>query len=178
MSSPTLPLSTVDEYAETFIAPRISMLSGVAQVDVSGAQKYAVRAKLDPKALATRSIGIDEVADAIQRENVNMPTGTLNGTRRVLTLNASGQLMNAEAYRPLIVAYRNGSPVRLQDLGKVIDSVENDKVASWFNNTRMIVLAVQRQPGTNTIEVVDSIKKLLPQLPDTDSRFSEPRHPL
>jgi HAE1 family hydrophobic/amphiphilic exporter-1 len=162
MSSPTLPLSTVDEYAETFIAPRMSMLSGVAQVDVSGAQKYAVRAKLDPKALATRSIGIDEVAAAIQRENVNMPTGTLNGTRQVLTLRASGQLMNAEAYRPLIVAYRNGSPVRLQDLGRVIDSVENDKVASWYNDTRAIVLAVRRQPGTNTVEVVDSIKKLLP----------------
>jgi HAE1 family hydrophobic/amphiphilic exporter-1 len=163
MGSPTLPLSTVDEYAETFIAPRISMLSGVAQVMVFGSQKYAVRVKLDPKALATRSIGIDEVAKAIQQENVNLPTGSLNGTRRVLTLNASGQLMNAEAYRPLTVAYRNGSPVRLQDLGKVVDSVENDKVASWFNNTRMIILAIQRQPGTNTIEVVDSIKKLLPQ---------------
>jgi HAE1 family hydrophobic/amphiphilic exporter-1 len=163
MSSPTLPLSTVDEYAETFIAPRISMLNGVAQVMVFGSQKYAVRAKLDPKALATRSIGIDEVADAIQRENVNLPTGSLNGSRHVLTLNASGQLMNAEAYRPLIVAYRNGSPVRLQDIGNVVDSVENDKVASWFNNTRTITLAVQRQPGTNTIEVVDSIKKLLPQ---------------
>ena len=164
MSSPTLSLSAVDEYAESFIAPRISMISGVAQVDVHGAQKYAVRVRLDPQALATRSIGIDEVADAIQRQNVNMPTGTLHGARRVLTLKASGQLLNAEAYRPLIVAYRNGSPVLLQDLGKVIDSVENDKVASWYNDARMIFLAVQRQPGTNTIEVVDSIKKLLPQL--------------
>lgn len=162
MSSPTLPLSTVDEYAETFIAPRISMLSGVAQVDVGGAQKYAVRARLDPKALATRSIGIDEVSSAVQRQNVNLPTGTLNGTRQVLTLNASGQLMNAEAYRPLIVAYRNGSPVRLEDVGEVINSVENDKVASWFNDTRTIILAVRRQPGTNTIEVVDSIRRLLP----------------
>jgi HAE1 family hydrophobic/amphiphilic exporter-1 len=164
MSSPTLSLSAVDEYAESFIAPRISMISGVAQVDVHGAQKYAVRVRLNPQALATRSIGIDEVADAVQRQNVNMPTGTLSGSRRVLTLKSSGQLMNAEAYRPLIVAYRNGSPVRLEDLGKVIDSVENDKVASWYNDARMIFLAVQRQPGTNTIEVVDSIKKLLPQL--------------
>ncbi|OGP53376.1 MAG: acriflavine resistance protein B [Deltaproteobacteria bacterium RBG_13_52_11b] len=164
MSSPTLPLSTVDEYAETFIAPRISMISGVAQVDVRGAQKYAVRARLDPKALSTRSIGIDEVVSAVQRQNVNMPTGTLNGPRKVLTLNASGQLMNAEAYRPLIVTYRNGSPVRLEDLGEVIDSVENDKVASWYNDTRTIMLSVQRQPGTNTIGVVDSVKKLLPQL--------------
>jgi len=163
MSSPTLPLSTVDEYAETFIAPRISMISGVAQVDVSGAQKYAVRARLDPKALATRSIGIDEVASAVQRQNVDMPTGTLNGPRHVLTLNASGQLMNAEAYGSVIVTYRNGSPVRLQDIGQVIDSVENDKVASWFNDTRAIMLSVQRQPGTNTIEVVDSVKKLLPE---------------
>ena len=164
MSSPTLSLSAVDEYAESFIAPRVSMISGVAQVDVHGAQKYAVRVRLDPQALATRSIGIDEVEDAVQRQNVNMPTGTLHGARRVLTLKASGQLLNAEAYRPLIVAYRNGSPVLLQDLGKVIDSVENDKVASWYNDARMIFLAVQRQPGTNTIEVVDSIKALLPQL--------------
>jgi hydrophobic/amphiphilic exporter-1 (mainly G- bacteria), HAE1 family len=164
MSSPTLSLSAVDEYAESFVAPRISMISGVAQVDVHGAQKYAVRARLDPRALATRSIGIDEVADAVRRQNVNMPTGVLHGSRRVLTLKASGQLMNAEAYRPLIVAYRNGSPVRLQDLGNVIDSVENDKVASWYNDARMIFLAVLRQPGTNTIEVVDSIKKVLPQV--------------
>jgi hydrophobic/amphiphilic exporter-1 (mainly G- bacteria), HAE1 family len=164
MSSPTLSLSVVDEYAESFIAPRISMISGVAQVDVHGAQKYAVRVRLDPQALATRSIGIDEVSNAVQRQNVNMPTGTLNGARRVLTLKASGQLLNAEAYRPLIVAYRNGSPVALQDIGKVIDSVENDKVASWYNDARMVFLAVQRQPGTNTIEVVDSIKNLLPQL--------------
>jgi HAE1 family hydrophobic/amphiphilic exporter-1 len=162
MSSPTLPLSTVDEYAETFVAPRISMISGVAQVDVGGSQKYAVRARLDPKALATRSIGINEVAAAMQRQNVNMPTGTLNGPSRVLTLNASGQLANAEAYRPLVVAYRNGSAVRLEELGEVIDSVENDKVASWFNDKRAIILAVRRQPGTNTIEVVDSIKELLP----------------
>jgi hydrophobic/amphiphilic exporter-1 (mainly G- bacteria), HAE1 family len=164
MSSPTLSLSAVDEYAESFIAPRISMITGVAQVDVHGAQKYAVRARLDPHALATRSIGIDEVASAVQRQNVNIPTGTLNGPRQVLTLNASGQLMNAKAYRPLIVAYRNGSPVRLQDLGNVVDSVENDKVASWYGNARMVFLAVQRQPGTNTIEVVDNIKKLLPSL--------------
>ena len=164
MSSATLSLSAVNEYAESFVAPRISMISGVAQVDVYGAQKYAVRARLDPQALATRSIGIDEVVDAVQRQNVNMPTGTLQGSKRVLTLKTVGKPMNAEAYRPLIVAYRNGSPVRLQDIGNVIDSVENDKVASWYNDSRMLFLAVQRQPGTNTIEVVDSIKKLLPQV--------------
>jgi hydrophobic/amphiphilic exporter-1 (mainly G- bacteria), HAE1 family len=164
MSSPTLPLSSVHEYAESFVAPRISMVSGVAQVEVWGAQKYAVRARLDPQALATRSIGIDEVASAVQKQNVNLPTGTLSGARRELTLKASGQLNNAEAYRPLIVAYRNGSPVRLQDLGTVVDSVENAKVASWYNDARTLFVAVQRQPGTNTIEVVDSIKKLLPEL--------------
>jgi len=162
LSSPTLPLSTVDEYAETFISQRISMINGVAQVQVFGSQKYAVRAQLNPNALAARSIGIDEVANAIRQGNVNLPTGTLDGTHQAFTLEASGQLMDAAAYRPLIVAYRNGSPVRLQDLGRVIDSVENDKIASWYKNTRAIVLAIQRQPGTNTVEVVDSIKQLIP----------------
>jgi HAE1 family hydrophobic/amphiphilic exporter-1 len=162
LGSPTLPLSTVDEYAETFIAQRISMLSGVAQVQVYGSQKYAVRAQLDPKALATRGIGIDEVSNAISRGNVNLPTGTLYGRFQAFTVQASGQLNNAQAYKPLIVAYRSGSPVRLQDLGRVIDSVENDKIASWYNTTRAVILAIQRQPGTNTVEVVDSIRQLLP----------------
>jgi HAE1 family hydrophobic/amphiphilic exporter-1 len=162
LSSPILPLSTVNEYADTFIAQRISMISGVAQVMINGSQKYAVRAQLDPKALASRGIGIDEVASVIEKGNVNLPTGTLYGTDKAFTVQATGQLYNAAAYRPLIVAYRNGSPVHLEELGRVIDSVENDKVASWYNNTRAIVLAIQRQPGTNTVEVVDSIKKLLP----------------
>ncbi|MBO0858247.1 MAG: multidrug efflux RND transporter permease subunit [Chloracidobacterium sp.] len=162
LTSPTLPLSTVDEYAETMIAQRISMVSGVAQVQVNGAQKYAVRVQLDPNALATRGVGIDEVQDAVQKANVNLPTGTLYGPDKAFTVQATGQLTTAEAYRPIIVAYRNGSPVRLEELGKVIDSVENDKVAGWYNNTRSIVLSIQRQPGTNTVEVVDNIKKLLP----------------
>ncbi len=166
LSSPTLPLSAVDEYAETTMAQRISMISGVAQVQVFGSQKYAVRAQLDPRALASRGIGIDEVANAVANGNVNLPTGTLQGTTKSFTIQTGGQLMDAEAYRPLIVAYRNGNPVRLQELGRVIDSVENDKIASWYNTskakTRAIILAIQRQPGTNTVEVVDSIKKLLP----------------
>jgi len=162
LSSPTLSLSTVNEYADTFIAQRISMISGVAQVMIYGSQKYAVRAQLDPKALASRGIGIDEVTNAIERGNVNLPTGTLYGPDKAFTVQATGQLYNAAAYRPLIVAYRNGSPVRLEELGRVVDSVENDKVASWYNNARAIVLAIQRQPGTNTVEVVNSIKKLLP----------------
>lgn len=162
LGSPTLPLSAVNEYADTFIAQRISMISGVAQVQIFGPQKYAVRVQLDPRALASRGIGIDEVTAAVQKGNVNLPTGTLNGENKAFTIQASGQLYNAEAYRPLIVAYRNGAPVRLNELGKVIDSVENDKLASWYNNTRAIILAIQRQPGTNTVAVVDSIKKLLP----------------
>jgi HAE1 family hydrophobic/amphiphilic exporter-1 len=162
LSSPTLPLSSVNEYADTLMAQRISMVSGVAQVMIYGSQKFAVRAQLDPKALASRGIGIDEVVDAIEKANVNLPTGTLWGKDKAFTVQATGQLYDAAAYRPLIVAYRNGSPVHLEELGRVIDSVENDKVANWYNNTRSIVLAIQRQPGTNTVEVVDAIKKLLP----------------
>ena len=162
LGSSTLPLSAVHEYADTLVAQRVSMVSGVAQVQVFGAQKYAVRAQLDPKALAARSIGIDEVVNAIQNGNVNLPTGILYGTHQAFTIEASGQLKNAEAYRPLIVAYRNGSPVRLGELGRVIDSVENDKIASWYNDVRNIGLAIYRQPGTNTVQVVDSIRELLP----------------
>jgi hydrophobic/amphiphilic exporter-1 (mainly G- bacteria), HAE1 family len=163
LSSPTLPLSTVDDYGETMMSQRISMINGVAQVNVFGSQQYAVRVQLNPGKLAARGIGIDEVADAIQTGNVNLPTGTLYGRNQAFTVQASGQLKNAEDYRPLIVAYRNGNPVRLEELGRVFDSVQNDKVASWFNNTRAIVLAIQRQPGVNTVEVVDKIKSLLPQ---------------
>jgi len=166
LTSPTLPLAVLDEYAETLMAQRISTVSGVAQVQVHGSQKYAVRVKLDPVALSSKAIGIDEVAAAIDNGNVNMPTGVLYGSHRAFTIQASGQLNNAEAYRPLIVAYRNGSPVRLSDIADVIDSVENDKVAAWYfdgtNQQRSIVLAVQRQPGTNTVEVADAVKRLLP----------------
>jgi hydrophobic/amphiphilic exporter-1 (mainly G- bacteria), HAE1 family len=162
LSSPTLPLSDVNEYADTFIAQRISMISGVAQVQVLGSQKFAVRVQLDPKALATRSIGVDEAVTAVQRGNSNLPTGTLFGPNQAFTVESNGQLLHAPDYRPLIVAYRNGSPVRLDEVGRVISSVENDKVASWFNTSRAVVLAIQRQPGTNTVEVVDSIKQLMP----------------
>ena len=164
VNSPTLPLSTVDEYAETFMAQRLSMVPGVAQVQVYGAQKYAVRIQLDPKELASRGLGIDDVSTAVQKGNVNLPTGTLWGKDQALTVQANGQLTDAAAYRPLIVAYRKGSPVRLGELGTIIDSVENDKVAAWFNDRRSVTLVIQRQPGTNTVEVVDSIKALLPVL--------------
>ena len=162
VSSETLPLSTVDRYADTVMAQRISTVSGVAQVQVFGEQKYAVRAQLDPRALAVRGIGIDEVMAAIQRGNVNMPTGVLTGAHKAFSVQANGQLLDATAYRRLIVTYRNGSPVRLDELGNVIDSVQNDKVAMWYNNVRAEVLAIRKQPGTNTVQVVDNIRKLLP----------------
>jgi HAE1 family hydrophobic/amphiphilic exporter-1 len=164
LSSPTLPLYTVDEYAQTNLAQRISTISGVAQVTVFGSQKYAVRVQVDPRALASRGIGIDEVEQAIARANVNKPTGTLYGAHQAVTVQATGQLTDAAAYRPIIIAYRNGSPVRLEEIGRVIDSVQTDKVAGWFNDDRAVVLAIQRQPGTNTIQVVDAIRAVLPTL--------------
>jgi HAE1 family hydrophobic/amphiphilic exporter-1 len=162
LNSPVLPLSTVDEYAETLVAQRISMVSGVAQVQVYGAQKYAVRVQADPDALAARNIGIDELDTAIKDANPNTPVGQLYGRYTNLTIQTNGQLTTAAAYRPLIITYRNGAPVRLQDVANVLDSVENDKVASWYNGKRSVTLAIFRQPETNTVEVVDSIRKLIP----------------
>jgi len=162
LSSPTLPLSAVDEYAQTLIAQRLSTISGVAQVNVNGSQKYAVRVQLDPKALASRQIGIDEVATAVGAANVNLPTGVLDGSKQAFTIEANGQMFKADAYRQMVVAYRDGSPIRLGELGQVIDTVEDTKTAGWYNKSRAIVLTVQRQPGTNTIQVVDNVKKLLP----------------
>ena len=164
MSSATLPLSTVDDYAENLFAQRISMVDGVAQVGVFGPQQFAVHVQADPNKLAAYGLGIDTVAAAVAAGNVNQPLGTLYGTHQAFTIQANGQLKNAAAYRPLIVAYRNGNPVRLQEVANVIDSVQNDKVAAWFNGTRGIVLSVQRQPGVNTVAVVDAIKKQLPML--------------
>jgi HAE1 family hydrophobic/amphiphilic exporter-1 len=166
ITSKTIPLWTLDEYAETRIAQRISMVSGVAQVQVLGQQKYAVHVQTDPHLLASRQIGINEVQTALSGWNVNLPTGAIIGPQRAFTLQATGQLMSAAQYRPLIVAYRNGSPVRLEELGSVIDSVEDDKTASWFytpeGTQRAIILGIQRQPGTNTIDVTNSVKNLLP----------------
>ena len=168
LTSPTLPLWTLDSYGETLLAQRISMVSGVAQVQVFGAQKYAVRVKLDPKALASRGIGIDEVERAIRAANVNLPTGVLQGPHQRFTVQANGQLTEAALYRPVIVAYRNGSPVRLEDLGTIVDSVEDNKTASWYADAtklqRSVVLAIQRQPGTNTVAVANAVKRLLPVL--------------
>ncbi len=178
MSSKTLSLSELDEYAETFIAQRLSTVDGVAQVNVYGAAKYAVRVQLDPKALATRAIGIDEVAAAIGAGNVNLPTGILWGPHRAYTVQATGQLQDAAAFRPLVITYRNGAPVRLQDLGQVLDDVQDNKSAAWYNGSRAIVLAVQRQPGANTVAVagrvrtvMEGLKQLLPASVDLQLRF-------
>jgi hydrophobic/amphiphilic exporter-1 (mainly G- bacteria), HAE1 family len=162
LSSDTLPVYTVDEYAETVMAQRISTISGVSQVQVFGGQKYAVRIQLDPDSLSARGIGIDEVQAAIQANNSNLPTGKLYGSKQAFTVQSSGQLTDAAQYRQMIVTYRNGSPVRLQDLGRVLDDVENNKIRAWLNDRRTIILAVQRQPGTNTVDVVDRVKNLLP----------------
>ncbi len=164
LTSPTLPLSAVDESAETLVAQSISTVNGVAEVQVWGGQKYAVRVQVDPQAMATRQIGIDEVEQTLEQGNVNMPTGTLWGPHQAVNVEATGQLFTAPDYAPLIVAYRNGSPVRLSDIGHVIDGVENDKTAAWYNGVRGIQLAVYRQPGTNAVEVVDNVKNMLPTL--------------
>jgi HAE1 family hydrophobic/amphiphilic exporter-1 len=163
MSSPTLPLSDVDNYAENLLAQKISMINGVAQVGVFGASQYAVRIQVDPNKLAAYGLGIDQVEQAVEAGNVNQALGMLYGKYQSFTVQANGQLKNAAAFRPMIVAYHNGHPVRLEELGHVSDSVQNDKGAAWFDNTRAVLLAIQRQPGANTVQVVDDIKKLLPQ---------------
>ncbi|HVP37550.1 MAG TPA: efflux RND transporter permease subunit [Candidatus Saccharimonadales bacterium] len=177
MTSKTLPLSTLDDYAEDFLAQRISMVEGVAQVSVYGGQKYAVRIQLDPRALASRGIGIDDVANAIGNANVNLPTGILWGPNLATTVQANGQLTDARQYGDLIVAFRNGAPVRLKDIGQVLDDVQVNKVASWSGGRRAIVLAVQRQPGTNTVAVAQAVKKLLGNL-GTQLPASVEIHPL
>ena len=164
LSSSTMPMSLVDQYAESVLAQRLSMVSGVAGVNVFGAQKFAVRIDVDPTQLASRQIGIDQVAQAIAGANVNRPTGTLYGPKRNFVVQTSGQLMAADEYRPIPVAYRNGSPVRLSEVANVYDGVENPRNASWYNGTPTIYLAISRQPGTNTVQVVDAIKALLPEL--------------
>jgi hydrophobic/amphiphilic exporter-1 (mainly G- bacteria), HAE1 family len=163
VTSPTLPLYEVDKYAENLIAEQISMVPGVAQVSAFGAAQYAVRVHLNPQALASRQIGIDEVEQAIQNANVNMPMGTLYGAHKAYNLQSNGQLSDAAVYRPLIVAYRNGAPVRLDQVATVSDGVQDQYVANWINNVPGIMLAVQRQPGTNTIEIVNNIRRLIPR---------------
>ncbi|OOG47757.1 efflux RND transporter permease subunit [Rhodanobacter sp. C01] len=162
VTSSTLPLSTVDDYGETELAQQLSMVNGVAQVSVYGSQKYAVRINVNPDKLAAAGIGIDQVQNAIAAANVNQSTGSLYGTRQQLPVSSDGQLMRAAAYNNVVVSYRNGAPVRLGNVGHADDSVQNDQVASWYNGQRSILLAIQRQPGANTVDTVDRIKTLLP----------------
>jgi HAE1 family hydrophobic/amphiphilic exporter-1 len=164
MRSATLPLSTVNEYADSNVAQRISMVNGVAQVQVFGPQKYAVRIDVDPRKLSAHGIGIDEVVTAVQASNVSLPTGTMAGRERTFTVLADGQLLNAAAFAPMVIAYRNNNPVRLGDVAKVYDGVEQDKTASWYQGQRNITLSILKQPGSNVVAVVDEIKKLLPSI--------------
>ncbi len=166
VTGPNLPMSELDEIGQTMLAQRISMVDGVAQVQVMGSQKYAVRIELNPRAMAYRGIGIDEVASMVSQHNVNLPLGILSGADKIATVQANGQLTEASQYMPLIVAYRNGQPVRLSDIGTANDSVENDKTAAWYctprSRERAIILAIQRQPGANTVEVARAVKAMLP----------------
>jgi hydrophobic/amphiphilic exporter-1 (mainly G- bacteria), HAE1 family len=166
LHSPTLPLSTINEYAESTIAQRISMVNGVAQVNIFGAAKYAVRVDVDPRKLAAHGLGIDEVASAITSSNVNLPTGTIYGEDKTFVVQANGQLLRASAYGPTIIAYRGGNPVRLNEVAHVYDGIENDKSAAWYNGERTIYLAIQKQPGTNVVAVCDAVKALLPTFRD------------
>jgi hydrophobic/amphiphilic exporter-1 (mainly G- bacteria), HAE1 family len=167
LTSETLPMYTLDDYAETLIAPRISMVNGVSQVQVQGAQKYAVRVQVDPEKLHGEKLGLNEVNQALQNWNANVPTGQLFGPSETYNIQASGQLMNAEAFRPLVVAYRNGAPIRLSQVANVINDVEDNKNASWLysksGSQRSISLSVMRQPGSNTIDVTNAIRELLPK---------------
>ena len=164
LESDTLPLSTLDEYAQSTIAQRLSMISGVAQVNVMGSQKYAVRIDVDPRALASKGIGIDEVATAVQNANVNVPTGSIQGAEQQYVVQTNGQLMRAAAFGPTIISYRNGTPVRLDEVAHVFDGVENDKSANWSNDKRAIVMMVNKQPGSNIVAIADAVIAMLPNI--------------
>ncbi|GAB5046499.1 efflux RND transporter permease subunit [Thermodesulfovibrio sp. TK110] len=168
ITSSTMPLYRLHEYADTLLAQNISMVNGVAQVQIFGAQKYAVRVRIDPRLIASKGIGIDEVEQAIKKGNVELPTGTLYGNYQAFTIEATGQLFNASHYNELIVKSKEGSPVKIKDIGEAIDSVENDKLAAWYGSggklQRAMVLAIYRQPGTNTVKVADDVKKKVEEL--------------
>jgi hydrophobic/amphiphilic exporter-1 (mainly G- bacteria), HAE1 family len=164
LSSETLPLSTVNEYGDITIGQALSQIQGVAQVVIFGSQKFAIRVQADPEAAAARGISLEDVRAAVSRANSSTPVGTLNGPKQDVALQASGQMDKAADYRHVIVAWRNGSPVRLDEIAKVYDSVENDKTATWFNGARAIVLAIYRQPDANTVAVVDGVLAKLPAL--------------
>ncbi len=166
LTSDALPLYELNEYADTMMGQRISMVNGVAQVQIMGSGSRAVRIQVDPTALTSKGIGMDELAAAVRSWNVNMATGELYGPSRTYTIQASGQLMTAEEYRRMVITYRNGRPVRLEEVADVVEGLENVRSGAWYytkdGNSRSIMLQVMKQPGTNTIAVVDSIRELLP----------------
>jgi hydrophobic/amphiphilic exporter-1 (mainly G- bacteria), HAE1 family len=164
LSAQHLPLHQLDDFANTHIAQRLSTINGVAQVLVFGSQRYAVRVFVNPEALAKRNLGLDQVVSAIQNANSNLPSGVLQGSARNFTVKSSGKLERAESFNDLIVAYQNGMPVRLSDIGRAVDGIENSRVKSWLNNDRSIILAAYRQPGANTVEVVKRIRALFPEI--------------
>src|SRR5262245_42568373 len=164
LRSDTVPLSTVDDYAETVLAPQISQLPGVAQVLVYGAQKFAVRVQVNPTQAAARNISLEDVRSVVAKANSSTPVGVLTGPKQSVTLAATSAMPHADDYREVVVAYRNGAPVKLNQIARVIDSVENDKIATWYNGERAIVLAIQRQPDANTVQVVDLVRQSLPTM--------------
>src|SRR5215468_1456222 len=164
LTSDTLPLTTVDAYAENILVPKISQIAGVGQVGIGGQQKPAIRVQVDPQALANRGIGLEDVRNVLAQANVDQPKGTLNSPRQTFTLNTNDQLLKPDDYNNLIVAYRNGSPVRIRDIGRAIEAPENNLLAGWHDKQRAIILSILRVPGANVIKTVDNIKAMLPQL--------------
>src|SRR5712692_8037839 len=164
LTSDSLPLTTVDAYAENILLPKISQVSGVGLVGIGGQQKPAIRVQVNPQALAARGISLEDVRTVLGQANVDLPKGTLNSPRETFTLNTNDQLLQADQYANLVIAYRNGAPVRVRDIGRAVSAAENDLIAGWFNQQRAIILAIQRQPGANVIETVDRIKTMLPVL--------------
>jgi HAE1 family hydrophobic/amphiphilic exporter-1 len=164
LTSDTLPLTTVDAYAENILLQKISQISGVGLVGIGGQQKPAVRVQLDPQALAARGINLEDVRTALGQANVDLPKGTLNSPRQTYTLNTNDQLLKADDYANLVIAYRNGAPVRIRDVGQAVSAPENDLIAGWYNQKRAVILAIQRQPGANVIDTVNRIKATMPVL--------------
>src|SRR5438477_4881255 len=167
LTSETLPLTKVEDFADTRLAQKISQLSGVGLVSISGGQKPAVRIQANPAALSRYGLGMEDLRTAIAAANVNQAKGNFDGPRQAYSIAGNDQILSSDQYRPLVIAYRNGAPVQLSDVASVIDSAENIKQAAWMNSTPAIIINIQRQPGTNIIEVVDRIKALLPQLKTT-----------
>ena len=173
LSSASLPVSTLSDYAETVLQQRVSTITGVAQIQFWGQQRYAVRVQVDPGRLVTRNISLDEVERAIRAGNSNLPTGSLSGPAKETAIKTTGSLNGAHAYNDIVVAYRNGAPVRIKDIGTAVDFVEQDKTSTWFGKEQGMMMAVYRQPGSNIVDIVDEINKSLPQL---RAQISERHH--